>query len=425
MTVSMTYANLFRIHSSSKRGSDDGEQIDSDVPSSGVATPMPDPADKRLPGIMPSYFGQVGSGSSTSQNSDWPLQTPALNSTSKSPSPVHHREQTVDQGASSAMSAPHQESESSHDDEGGPPPLLPHERLETSQPASSQASTDALHPYPTPPVSCATSLHKLKLRDSVSDGEEKGSSDEPASPQNPPKPSESLPVRTARKLSIMNPLSSIVTTSHAHASFSKLEGSSTSDSSPSKSRFDSGFAADSPSYDRLKKLTDDAESPREKSNPPTPTRALSSNRTSASENSTDAQDAQSRASDNTSEPRSSTSEGDVPVKSPKGKLRVKILEARGLRKSQDPYVVAVFQRNELVSKGPRPENVDEEHDDETSPVGGIPISRTGSDNGRSMAIPMRSRQSSSTSLNEYRDSKGKGKSKNTITDPKWDAEALL
>ncbi|CAL3964442.1 unnamed protein product, partial [Diplocarpon coronariae] len=40
-----------------------GEDVDvngfeSDTPRSGVATPQPDPSDKRLPGIMHSYFGQ-------------------------------------------------------------------------------------------------------------------------------------------------------------------------------------------------------------------------------------------------------------------------------------------------------------------------------------------------------------------------------
>jgi len=45
---------------------DDANGFDSDTPRSGIATPQPDPSDKRLPGIMHSYFGQVGSGSSGS-----------------------------------------------------------------------------------------------------------------------------------------------------------------------------------------------------------------------------------------------------------------------------------------------------------------------------------------------------------------------
>ena len=105
-------------------------------------------------------------------------------------------------------------------------------------------------------------------------------------------------------------------------------------------------------------------------------------------------------------------------------MTVKIVEARGLRRSRDPYVVAVFQRNELVSKGPVDDELEEDNEEATSspPVGGIPISRQGSDSGRAMAIPMRSRQSSSTSLTERGDLK---KPRKTTQEPKWDTEAVL
>jgi protein-serine/threonine kinase len=111
-----------------------------------------------------------------------------------------------------------------------------------------------------------------------------------------------------------------------------------------------------------------------------------------------------------------------PVKSPKGKLTVKISGARGLRKSKDPYVVAVFQRNELVSSGPRDEDRDENEDATSSPMGGIPIMRSASDSGRAMAIPMKSRQSSNNSSStDHRDFKGRPPTSN----PTWDTEAVL
>ena len=76
-----------------RRGEDDGnDHIDSDTPRSGVATPQPDPSDKRLPGIMHSFFGQVGSGSSKRPNSE-PLETPALRNEAEDPPPFHHREE--------------------------------------------------------------------------------------------------------------------------------------------------------------------------------------------------------------------------------------------------------------------------------------------------------------------------------------------
>ncbi|KAA8567438.1 hypothetical protein MFRU_040g00410 [Monilinia fructicola] len=174
------------------------------------------------------------------------------------------------------------------------------------------------------------------------------------------------------------------------------------------------------------------------STPSTPTRALS-NQTSKSD-----QSVLSTHSDNnpqngsgqngkssTSERPAATSRADSSmggtVIPPKGKLTVKINEARGLRKSLDPYVVAVFQRNELVSKGPQSEEDDVDDDGAHSPggipIGGIPITRTGSDSGRPMAIPMKSRQSSNTSLSEYRDFKNKARK--MFTHPKWDAEAVF
>jgi protein-serine/threonine kinase len=102
---------------------------------------------------------------------------------------------------------------------------------------------------------------------------------------------------------------------------------------------------------------------------------------------------------------------------------MKFTEGRGLRRAKDPYIVVVFQRNELVSKGPRADDDEEEDDGYRSPAGAIPMSRAGSESGRPMAIPMKSRQSSSTSLTEYRDFKLK--TRKSTTNPKWDAEGVL
>jgi len=160
--------------------------------------------------------------------------------------------------------------------------------------------------------------------------------------------------------------------------------------------------------------------------PPTPTRALS-NQTVKS----DASGGSDRTNGQAAKANVETIPGaaslspptGAPAPAPKGKLTVKIAEARGLRKSRDPYVVAVFQRNELVSKGPLPSDIDENEDPTSSPMGGIPIARSGSDSGRPMAIPMKSRQSSNTSLSDYRDFKSKGRK--SMTNPKWDTEAVF
>jgi len=219
------------------------------------------------------------------------------------------------------------------------------------------------------------------------------------------------------------PLSSLLTTSNVHANhFSKPSGrySSNIQNNPYHPRVSSRVLAGSSSCDKLHKLTEDAGS-RIKSHPPTPTRALS-NQTTGSDTGEHA-NGRRAGIDSVASSTPNGSSSQAPVKSPRGKLTVKILEARGIRRSKDPYIVAVFQRNELVSKGPKPEEVEEDDDIINPPMGGIPISRQGSESGRGRAIPMKSRQSSSTSLTDYRDFKMK--TRKSLTNPKWDTEAAL
>ena len=415
----------------SRAGDDDGvDHIDSDTPRSGVATPRPDLSDKRLPGIMHSYFGQVGSGLSTSPISG-PLETPAVGSEAEDPLPFHRREVSTDGILLLGASDSQRDSECAYGDDAEPSLLLPHEQSETSQISSAQPR--GLHPYPTPPVSKPPSLTKLKLNDSNSDPEEvdkRRGPLPPASFTHRKTISDSLPSK-ARRASMLYPLSAVLTASNVHVTHFSTppdHSPSTTPISSVRSRVTS-FSGGSLSYDRLKelKLTDDAGLPRMKSHPPTPTRALS-NQTANSDASSGSDPATARpsktaaATPDLAPASTSNGTGGAPVKSPRGKLTVKIAEARGLRRSKDPYVVAVFQRNELVSKGPRAN--DEEDDEEMrSPVGGIPMSRNGSESGRPMAIPMKSRQSSSTSLTDYRDFKMKARK--SMTNPKWDTEAVL
>lgn len=156
--------------------------------------------------------------------------------------------------------------------------------------------------------------------------------------------------------------------------------------------------------------------------PPTPTRALSTARPSRS----DGRDASGRSSHDgveasgTHTPRSSGAQAPAP----KGKLTIKISEARGLRKSRDPYVVVVFQRSELISSGPRHEEGGDNLSVAIPGMGGIPIQRQGSDSGRPVSIPMRSRQSSNTSITDYTTFRNRN-SRLSFTNPKWDAEAAF
>ncbi|KAF5693957.1 AGC AKT kinase, partial [Fusarium globosum] len=160
-----------------------------------------------------------------------------------------------------------------------------------------------------------------------------------------------------------------------------------------------------------------------KSGNSTPTRAMSAARPSGS----DRAPSSGRTSHDGAEvsgtqtPRSSAG---AQAPAAKGKLTIKINEARGLRKSRDPYVVVVFQRSELISGGPH--HIDEDDNLSVEPppaAGGIPIQRSGSDSGRPLAIPMRSRQSSNTSINDYGSFRNRSGGQLTFTNPKWDAEA--
>ena len=410
------------------RGEDDGnDHIDSDTPRSGVATPQPDPSDKRLPGIMHSFF-QVGLGSSPSPNSE-PLESPAIGIEKEDPTPIHHREEMAGDYVllSVAPDSKNDTTSERYHEDGVTLLSHPHERQELLQ-AHEKPRTGGLHSYPTPPASQTPSVHNLTLSEGSSEVDSasarKGATTYPTAHRK--SISESFP-SSARRLSFMNPLSSIVTASNVHAShFSNPSDHypATTPSTPIHSRINSDFN-ESPSIERLKKLTDDAL--RKKSIPPTPTRALSHTTVkSDASNGSDpptGQNGKFHFAEAISSHISAGSTG-APVTAPKGKLTVKINEARGLRKSRDPYVVAVFQRNELVSRGPRDEEEEENEEPTTStPMGGIPIMRSGSDSGRPMAIPMKSRQSSNTSLSDYRDFKIKGRK--SFTHPKWDTEAVL
>ncbi|TDZ13119.1 Serine/threonine-protein kinase SCH9 [Colletotrichum spinosum] len=156
------------------------------------------------------------------------------------------------------------------------------------------------------------------------------------------------------------------------------------------------------------------------SGPPTPTRALSAAQPSQEERSG------SKRSSNETVPPSGTQTprgaSGAQVPAARGKLTIKIVEAKGLRRARDPYVVAVFQRSELISGGPRSVEDEEDVHMPAPSMGGIPIQRQGSDSGRpAMSIPMRSRQSSNTSISDY--NTFRNKSRRSFTSPKWDAEA--
>lgn len=161
--------------------------------------------------------------------------------------------------------------------------------------------------------------------------------------------------------------------------------------------------------------------PRDKSTPPHTPRALSQEdrrdqtRSPLSSTSTAAGDT---GTESEKQAQKQINSALPPVSSPRGKLSIQIAEGRNLKPSYDPYVVVQFEWNEYVSKGLRQDKM-EVDSDAKGPVASlqsIPIRRTDSDMGKPMAIPMRSRQSSTN---------GEDRPLDKVTDPQWDREANL
>ncbi|KAL0474404.1 serine/threonine-protein kinase [Neurospora intermedia] len=412
---------------------DGSDQIGLDSPRSGVATPQPDLHDKRLPGIM-SYFNQVRSQSSFSRFLPFKANEQTI-AASEAVAPQTEEPPRASLTPRLPLSAVEQETHSVSGDEGS---LLAHEALGSVADGTPPAD-DQMHPYPTPPTSQRSSVRNFKgdagsekLRDATPPP-----SSRPASLHQMNVPDGGRGIGVARRSSLLAPLTATVDGSSVPAPHLSNPASPAPNvpNSTSWLRGSSGEPEDlsysSPSVAHLTKLTDVTAT---KSGASTPTRALSTTQPSQSEekqsketsrtNSEGSTERETRTASQT--PTPSTSSGGAPAS--RGKLTIKVGEARGLRRCRDPYVVVVFQRSELISPGPRRAA---ENDDDAAiaavQTGGIPIQRQSSDSGRPMAIPMRSRQSSNTSLTDFNTfrRRNSSQSRRSFTNPTWDAEAVF
>ncbi|KAH8891064.1 kinase-like protein [Thozetella sp. PMI_491] len=410
-------------HSRAAATDDDGsDQIGFETPRSGVATPQPDLHDKRLPGIM-SYFGQVRPGSlKRLLSGTFNATGQAATTTPSSDPPLPEEPRPMASQPQTPLSPVKPVSSSTLPDDG--PPLLPHEMvgLPTAPPAQ---EADQLHPYPTPPASQRSSLRNYPS-DASGERSHRGTT-RSARPSSLSHINISdLAKGKLRANSLLAPLSVTVdgaSVSAAHIS-NPAGRACTAPSSPSRTHFTFEnpdlSSHKSASVTHLKKLTSAVPV---KSGASTPTRALSTTQPSQAETQDDVAvkkngDAVDRSASHTPAPQ------DVQAPAAKGKLTIKILEAKGLRKCRDPYVVAVFQRSELISGGPQ---IGEEEATTTVlsvATSAIPMKRQGSDSGRPMAIPMRSRQSSNTSIHDHSSFRNRN-TRRSFTNPKWDAEAVF
>lgn len=405
------------------------DQIGNDTPRSGIATPEPDLQDKRLPGIM-SYFGQVRPSFTRLWSGTVPATTGAGAQSSSTVAQSQQSEQEQEQELPPPqlpVSPLEPASRSSSEDQG--PPLLPHEKVGVLSENKPPPEGGELHPYPTPPASSRSSLRGAKMGESSGEGAKHGATPV-TSPNARDMSATDLSGLKGRRPSVLASVTSVqVTESSVHARHFSNPGSrrvSTSQNSPTHEHFTSvkgGTVFEEPasSVHRLKGLTQETAS---KSGQSTPIRSLSTVQPARH----DGQDDRRTSDESSSATETQTTSGSsaaTQVPAARGKLTIKISEARGLKKCRAPYVVAVFQRSELISGGPR----EDEEDDETAisnvAMGGVPIQRQGSDSGRTpMAIPMRSRQSSNTSIGEFNSFRNRTQ-RRSFTNPKWDAEAVL
>ncbi|KAL8730815.1 MAG: hypothetical protein Q9181_004530 [Wetmoreana brouardii] len=433
-------SDLLRQAMHQNRNYDEGQDLigsESATPS-GVATPRPDPIDKRFPGIVHSFFGQVGKPSfPTSTSRDFSLSKSLRTEMDSSSQPLKQGSDKLCGALPTAPSSPQE-----------PSPLADEQSLAVLEVKLDRLQDEpscnrlAIHGYPTPPASSSSSSTQ---RDgdvraaAIGVGGRRYSygSDTWPTVERQRSGEEREVIRTRRQTAGLNPLSSIITISSVHASHISNPASRSSSITPNTPTASNVLSARSALNSHLEsvRLTDSVvHSPRVKSTPPRTPRALSNDGSetdgrSATNSSPrrDGLDGHDSHREGTSAKRTKTSssaQASPPVGPPRGKLSVKISEARGLKPSYDPYAVCVFEYNEAVARHPKPEDARTDKDETAAkdfPLGGVPINRSGSDIGRSMAIPMKSRQSSTTSLSDQRNFKA-GRQ---VTNPKWDHEAMF
>lgn len=384
----------------SKASDDEHDQIGSNSSTPpGVATPRPDLTDKRLPGISHSYFGQV-------RNSFRARPKPA-STCAPSVSPTleavghrgeHQEGRSVGDALPTAPCSPIEAS--SGDDER--PPLLAHERLDMPRHAH-HPQHRATFFYPTPPTSSASSVYDASKDGPYASGSvnDNGSSSH-AWPSHDDKTAvEASPLKLRRHtFAVTSPAPTIITESPVHATHISNPASISPSDPVAPHSSTSEYPSASQSDQEAKKLTESATVSRDQATPPQTPRSQSHET--------------HQPSNLTHPPKSASGTNAALLGTPRGKLSVFISAGRGLRPSVDPYVVCQFQWAEYISDGPR--NADRAQGGNSN---GMTIKRV--DNGRPMAIPMKSRQNSHTSNADHRDSK----QDNQVTNPKWEHEAFL
>ncbi|CAG8922583.1 unnamed protein product [Penicillium salamii] len=370
----------------------------------GIATPEPDPADKRLPSIMHNYF-QVGSFSG--DKASLPRLWSCLSKPSEE-SPNAHTHHSTGSSESFVMMEQEDGSEKMEEEQSSLP-TPPHSLL--------QHDSDDMELGTSPGVSSIfTTLKKYLVPPTIT-------------------PPDESPSR--RQTS--NPVSSISDDAvlATHFSNPSLPPSSDDVSLTDAPLLDHEKPHVSTSSENLAKLTGTApDGLRLKNTPPLTPRAMSNDAasqksvTSAPQQISQETPPEPQPESKTDDMETSTDEitmkldeafpsqsasspaNGAPTGPINGKLFVKITDGRGLRPSFDPYVVCVFEWNEYISKGARDGEEEMKRRQQESDAEEAA--------GRPMAIPLKSRSSSQNTIAE-----GDHKGRTPVTDPHWDHEATF
>ncbi len=437
----MVYVHADTVYSSARHEEEPHDHIGSNSPTpSGIETPHPDPSDKRLPGLIGSYFGQVGSNpSSIHVSQDAPIEnTPSLGAGLLN-SQANSSNTTEKSRSSSASSGSMVMVKNDQVDERTPPWQPDEDHKEPAQPGLPETEAARLPPTPISPSSSILQKES-EVAENGKPLVDSGISSVAQALKNLVMSKAPLSLKARRHQSL--PVSSLTTnpvlaahfSNPSTASQSPTQNSSQHSSIPQapESTEHPDMPPNSKSFRELSRLTSDATAElRVKTTPPHTPRALSHEGGHPEKKSplsgATANLSQEWSNVEEEKPTNGSKGVAMPVNAPKGKLAVKIDKARNLKPSIDPYVVCVFEWNEYISKGPKPDAMDIDEDNKDTKrsrkeaLGSLPIRRTDSDMGKPMSIPMKSRQSSNNSNTDGHDAKNG----TTVTDPQWEHEAML
>ena len=309
------------------------DQVGSSSPTpSGVETPRPDFHDKRTPGIMSSYFGQVGrvpSSKSSPLQTAQAVTTPNVDSGVASHPSYHVRKKSRRASESSLGSMVMVERTQEHG-VSTPPPDEPQE-----EPPAKSLDPDHSRMPPTPVSSAASVVQRdgesaengMPLADS-------GIASISQALRNLVLPKSSLGGKGRRHQSL--PISSVSRKSVSAAHISNPASTSPSRTSPQDSPAPHSPAIPQTIPESTGLTLDVAEGPREKHTPPRTPRALSQEDRQRSPL------ASHSVAEPEKKPKSSTDTALAPTSAPRGKLAVKIAEGKNIKPAFDPYVCMCF-----------------------------------------------------------------------------------